>query len=91
MHATKINRLQVGVRKNGGEYSDGGIQLCENVSKKANKVIKNKVVNDKGNLSQKHRFHPTLLYNFDDLQVVTIYSHLIQPHHNYQVLSQLDI
>jgi hypothetical protein len=30
----------------GGEYSDGGIQLCENVSKKANKVIKNKVVND---------------------------------------------
>ena len=26
----------------GGEYSDGGIQLCE----KATKVIKNKVVND---------------------------------------------
>ena len=31
----------------------------------------------------------TLLDN--DLQVVTIYNHLIQPHHNYQVLSQLDI
>ena len=29
---------------NGGEYSDGGIQLCKNVSK-ANKVIKNKGVN----------------------------------------------
>jgi D-serine dehydratase len=58
----------------GGEYSDGEIQLC---------IYKR-------NLSLKHIFHPTLLYNFDDLQVVAIYNHLIQPHHNNQILLSPD-